>query len=101
MTPEFKKEVKGQRKETKKSWAEVCFVPNAIGHSKKGPEYSYIAIGEAMEEQLSFAGMEDGKTYPFQTMKMEERGYASDPFCFRSKKGRDVTRYRPTALISS
>ena len=30
-----KVEVKGQRKETRKSWAEVRFVPNAIGPSKE------------------------------------------------------------------
>jgi len=90
VTPEFKKavkeieesewhplykEIQGQRIETRKSWAEVCFVPNAIGHSKKGPEYRYIAIREMMEEQLSFAGMEEDKIYPFQTMKMEEVKY--------------------------
>lgn len=67
----FYKEVKGQRIETGKSWAEVCFVPNAIGRSKKGLEYRYIAIREPMQEQMSFEGMEEDKSYPFQTMKMK------------------------------
>jgi hypothetical protein len=69
------KEIKGQRVETRRSWAEVCFVPNAIGRSRKGPEYRYIAIREPMEEQLSFAGMEEDKNYPFQTMKIHGGKY--------------------------
>jgi hypothetical protein len=90
VTPEFKKavreveegqwqvlykEVKGKRVETKKSWAEVCFVPDAIGRSKKGVEYRYLAIRESMEEQLTFPGIEEEKDYPFQTMKLEQRKY--------------------------
>jgi hypothetical protein len=90
VTPEFKKavreieesdwhplykEIKGQRIETRKSWAEVCFVPNAIGCSKKGVGYRYIAIREGMEEQLSLPGIEEERVYPFQTMKMEQRKY--------------------------
>jgi hypothetical protein len=71
----FHKEVKGERIETQRSWAEVCFVPNAIGHSKKGPEYRYIAIRELMEEQLSLPGMEDSQVFPFQTMRMNQGKY--------------------------
>jgi hypothetical protein len=60
VTPEFKKAVleiaeedwtvlmkrerSGELKETRRQWAEVCFVPNAIGHSKNNPEYRYLAI---------------------------------------------------------
>jgi hypothetical protein len=69
------KEVKGGKRETRRSWAEVCFVPDAIGRSKKGLEYRYIAIRECMEEQLSLPGIEESKVYPFQTMKMEEVKY--------------------------
>lgn len=90
VTPEFKKavgeveasewkvlskEVKGEEVETKRQWAEVCFVPNAIGCSKKGPHYRYIAIREPMQEQLSFEGMEKASDYPFQTMAMDEVKY--------------------------
>jgi hypothetical protein len=32
------KEVKGRKEKSGVEWAEVCFVPNAIGHGKKGPE---------------------------------------------------------------
>ena len=37
------KMVQGREVETGTEWAEVCFVPSAIGHSKKGPEYRYLA----------------------------------------------------------
>lgn len=30
------REEKGRQLETRRGYAEVCFVPNAIGHSKKG-----------------------------------------------------------------
>lgn len=90
VTPEFKKavfevpesqwqpvtkKVKGQDVDTGKQWAEVCFVPNAIGHSKNGPAYRYIATREVMEEQLTLSGIEDDKQYPFPTMPMKESKY--------------------------
>lgn len=90
VTPEFKKavsevedsewkalrkKVKGKEEETKRQWAEVCFVPNAIGHSKKGPEYRYIAIREPMQEQLSLPGMEGVVESPSQSMEMESLTY--------------------------
>jgi hypothetical protein len=65
----MKREVSGELRETSRQWAEVCFVPNAIGHSKKGPEYRYLAIRERMQDQLMLPGMEqDEKELPFQTM---------------------------------
>ena len=69
------REEKGKRVETRREYAEVCFVPSAIGHSKKGPEYRYIAIRESMEEQLSLGGMEKEREYPFQTMRTGGRKY--------------------------
>jgi hypothetical protein len=90
VTPEFKKAVSevpekhwhplmknmnGCELDTGKQWAEVCFVPNAIGHSKSAPMYRYIATRQVMEEQLTLAGMQDDKQYPFPTMAMEERKY--------------------------
>jgi len=86
VTQEFKKAVseipdsewsplirKGRK--TNKEWAEVCFVPNAIGHSKKGPEYRYIATREVMNEQLIIPGTVEEKEYPFPTMAMEKKKY--------------------------
>lgn len=65
----FIKIVNGVEYVTKKQWAEVCFVPSSIGHSKKGLEYRYIATREPIEEQLELPGMETEKVYPFQTMQ--------------------------------
>ncbi len=65
----------GRRVETRREFAEVCFVPCAIGHSKKGPEYRYIAIRERMEEQLILGGIDEEKQYPFQTMMAADRKY--------------------------
>lgn len=90
VTPEFKKAVleipdsewklltkkaKGKEIETSKQWAEVCFVPNAIGHSKKGPEYRYIATREMMQEQLNLPGMAGEQEYPFPTLAMDTKKY--------------------------
>jgi Transposase DDE domain group 1 len=92
VTPEFKKAVwevaeedwtvlmkrerSGELRETRRQWAEVCFVPNAIGHSKSGPEYRYLAIREPMQDQLMLPGMEqDDKGFPFQTMVKDRVRY--------------------------
>jgi hypothetical protein len=65
-----KRERSGELIETNRQWAEVCFVPNAIGHSKKGPEYRYLAIRERMQDQLVLPGMEeDERRLPFQTIR--------------------------------
>jgi hypothetical protein len=67
-----KRERSGELIETARQWAEVCYVPNAIGRSKKGPEYRYLAIRERMQDQLMLPGMEeDEKGLPFQTMRKD------------------------------
>jgi len=71
----LKKMVQGREVETGTQWAEVCFVPNAIAHSKKGPQYRYVATRRAMEEQLSLAGMDEDRQYPFPTMEVEDKKY--------------------------
>ena len=92
VSPEFKKAVseveeedwaelmKGERcggmRQTTRQWAEVCFVPNAIGYSNHGPEYRYLAIREPVQDQLMLPGMEeDEKQLPFQTMHMDRVKY--------------------------
>jgi len=67
------KRVKGRHIDTGKQWAEVCFVPNAIGCSKKGPEYRYLAIREPMAEQQTLPVVDNAKPYPFPTMVMNLR----------------------------
>jgi len=72
----MKRERSGELRETKRQWAEVCFVPSAIGHSKNGPEYRYLAIRERMQDQLMLPGIEqDEKDFPFQTMVKDRVKY--------------------------
>lgn len=90
VTPEFKKAVaevdeaewkplyktvNGKREKTGSEWAEVCFVPNAIAHSKKGREYRYLAKREAMEEQIGLPGIEPQLELPFPTMHLKGKRY--------------------------
>ncbi len=69
------KMVDGKKYKTSTQWAEVCFVPNTIGHSKKGPEYRYLAKREKMSVQLPLPGMEQQVQFPFQTMDIEDKKY--------------------------
>lgn len=70
----FKKLINGCLMETGKQWAEVCFVPNAIGRCKTGLEYRYLAIRESLE-QSTLPGVELEKEYPFPTMAMKKGSY--------------------------
>ena len=53
----------------------MCFVPNAIGHSKKGPEYRYLAKREVLVEQRVLPGMEQQLSLPFPTMELKGKKY--------------------------
>jgi len=68
------KEVKGEMRKTAQEWAEVCFVPAAICHSKKDPVYRYVATRELLG-QPELPGMEGQITLPFQTLTMEAKRY--------------------------
>ena len=91
VTPEFKKavltevgdqdwkpiykEFDGKRIKTNQEWAEVCFVPNAIGHCKDGIIYRYIAIREPMGS-MDLPGMSmPQQEFPFQTVQMDRQRY--------------------------
>jgi len=54
-------------------WAEVCYVPSAIGHSKKGPEYRYLAKHEVLDRQQELPGMDRQIELPFPTMDIKNR----------------------------
>jgi hypothetical protein len=90
VTPEFKKavmevtasewqsiykEFDGGRIKTNQEWAEVCFIPNAIGHSKDAPVYRFLAIREAMGS-MDLPGMESTQqSLPFPTLQMSSQRY--------------------------
>jgi len=67
--PIYKKKIK-----TNQEWADVGFVPNAIGHSKNGPEYRYIAIREPLEQRV-LPGLEQEMLFPFPTLSMGDKRY--------------------------
>jgi hypothetical protein len=87
VTPEFKKavaemeesewqplwqEVRGQQVKTGREWAEVCFVPNRIGHRKEGVEYRYLATREVIGQD-DLPGIQ--RELPFPTMPWNQRRY--------------------------
>ena len=67
------KEIDGKIIATGKEWAEVCFVPNAIGHSKNSPAYRYLATRELLR-QGELPGIEQ-EALPFPTMSFEQKRY--------------------------
>jgi len=64
----------GKKIKTEQEWADVGFVPNAIGHSRNSPEYRYIAIREPLEQRV-LPGMEQEMLFSFPTLSMGERRY--------------------------
>ena len=90
VTPEFKQAVReveesdwqpiykvvdGKKQASGAEWAEVCFVPSAIGRSKKGPEYRYLAKREVLVEQRVLPGMDQQLSLPFPTMELKGKKY--------------------------
>jgi len=65
----------GRKYKTGTEWAEVCFVPNAIGHSKKAPVYRYLAKREVLDKQQTLPGMDTQIELPFPTMDIDDRRY--------------------------
>jgi len=64
------KQFAGKPQETGQEWAEVCFVPDWVGHSKKRADYRFIAIREKMEE----LPLGDQPELPFQTQQFGSKG---------------------------
>jgi hypothetical protein len=67
------KEFDGKPFKTNQEWAEVCFIPNAIGHRKDAFVYRYLAIREPMGS-MDLPGMPQ-QEFPFQTMQMDLQHY--------------------------
>ncbi|MBW2664330.1 MAG: IS1380 family transposase [Deltaproteobacteria bacterium] len=65
----------GKKYKTGTEWAEVCYVPNAIGHSKKDPVYRYLAKREALDKQQELPDMDTQIMFPFPTMDIEDCRY--------------------------
>jgi hypothetical protein len=72
------REVNGELKETGQEWAEVCFVPNEISRSKKGPAYRYLATRELIKQrELPGKDMEElcQQSFSFPNMKINNKRY--------------------------
>jgi len=70
------KNINGRQMKTGSEWAEVCFVPNELCHSKNAPEYRYLAKRQLLEEETSLPGMEDPQLpLPFPTIQIMEKRY--------------------------
>jgi len=65
--------VNGEQRQTGREWAEVCFVPSWVGHSKKGPEYRFLATREVIDNCLP--GVEETGQLPFSTLAMNRQRY--------------------------
>ncbi len=87
VTPEFKRAVaevaagdwhplervvEGRGVPTGQEWAEVCFVPNWVARSLKGPDYRFLAIREPLQ-QPPLPGVEQ-LSLPFPTLEFPAAG---------------------------
>lgn len=68
------KKIGKEKVKTKQEWADVGFVPNAIGHSRRSPEYRYIATREPLKQRV-LPGMEQEMLFSFPTLKMKDKSY--------------------------
>lgn len=72
------KTVNGKQIKTDSEWAEVCYVPNKIGHSKNGLEYRYLAKRQILNKQSELPGMNEdieSRVFPFPTMSINSNSY--------------------------
>lgn len=69
----LRRKMDGQMVPTDQEWAEVCFVPNWVGHKKSDPEYRFLAIREPLR-QRELPGVEPSQ-HPFPTMEMGQERY--------------------------
>ena len=67
-------EIDGKREKTGREYAEVCFVPNEIAHSKNDPVYRYPATREVVRRP-SLPGLEDEVSLPFPALTMGDTPY--------------------------
>jgi hypothetical protein len=62
--------VDGKPQETSQEWAEVCYVPDWAGHSRKRADYRFLAIREPLR-QLELG---DAALLPFPTQQFGRKG---------------------------
>jgi len=70
----LEREVDGHKIPTDQQWADVCFVPNWVGHRKRSADYRFIAIRERLR-QAPLPGMGEQLELPFPTMQLADRAW--------------------------
>jgi hypothetical protein len=69
------KTIEGQRIKTNQQWAEVCFIPTEIAHSKHAPSYRYLAIREVLGS-MELPGLHLAESIlPFPTLQIDTQRY--------------------------
>jgi hypothetical protein len=87
-------EADGRTQPTGQQWAEVCYVPNWAGHSKKGSDYRFLAIREPLRQQLSLPGHEAPAGEPESIATPSGEGYKIRGIVTnRSGDGNDVIQW--------
>ena len=61
--------------QTNQQWAEICFIPDAIAHSKNSPVYRYVAIREPLGSAYLPGTESLLQQLPFPTMVVEAQPY--------------------------
>ena len=72
------KTVYDKKYKTGVEWAEACCVSNAIGYSKKGPEYRCLAKREVLDNldnQQELPGIDRRIEFPFPAMDIKNQRY--------------------------
>lgn len=66
----------GEKIESEQQYAEVCFVPAWAVKNKQSPNYRYLAIREALREQVTLEGIEPAeKTLSIHTVECADKKY--------------------------
>jgi len=65
----------GRLLDTGQEWAEVCYVPDWAGRSKKAADYRFIAVREPLERQGELPGITAQRDLPFPIVELDRRHY--------------------------
>jgi hypothetical protein len=61
-----------EREKTEQEWAEVCFVPNWAGHSRRRADYRFLAVREPLRQRA--LPLEEAPELPFPTEEFGAKG---------------------------
>lgn len=93
--PLYRVDADGTRLETEQEWAAVCYVPNWAAHSKREPDYQFIATRERLVRQIEISGLQEKQQeLPFPTITLEKLEYKLHALVTnRTSPGDEVIRW--------